>query len=48
MAFLSNVALLHILCSNRNPNPNPNPLNFKAENIEYAKKATLDKIAGLD
>jgi len=25
VAFLSNVAFLHILCFNRNPNPNPNP-----------------------
>jgi len=27
------------------PYPNPNPVNLKAKNIEYAKKATLDKIA---
>jgi len=45
-AVLSNVAFLHILCFIRNPNCNPNRVNLKAENIEYAKKATLDKIAG--
>jgi len=35
LAFLSNVAFLHILCFNRNPNPNP--VNLNAKNREYAK-----------
>jgi len=35
MAFLSNVAFLHILCFNPKL---PKPCKFEGQNIEYAKK----------